>query len=652
MAQSGDSILRSLQNNHLPMLDLLVRESVQNSLDASKNELPVEMDFYTGEFSNQKFATILQAIDHKLLSKYADNDHQKFLSIRDLNTTGLTGSYKTNIAAEVEKSNFLKLIFGLGKNQQAEGAGGSWGLGKTSYFRVGNGIVIYYSQVEVNPNTFQERLVVSLIEDPRDINKLLDNSERGIAWWGQGCDEDDFLLPILNSSEIENILNIFGLQKFPVGQTGTQIIIPYLNNEFVEKSEDWQKILRTNIKESILKWYAPRLNNPVYQKEQGQPFLEAFIDDEGINLRDAPYIFFNYIQKLYNAALTGIAQEKIEVFDIAPSRKVMDPYIKDIPGRIALIELNKAELMVPPYGVNRSPLDYFGGEKINDEGDLRSSNLEDRNYQMFTYVRKPGMIIEYGINGEWTPKVAQHKPDHILLGIFVPNSEAAVHPSIKELGFRNIESYLRASENADHAEWKDHSNQSVVKLIKNHVVKTIAKRFNIEDSLSESGHVSGISRKLGMMFLPKTGLGNSSGKVMKEKKSNNTNNRQVKRSSLMVEETILNNHGNLEATCFLKLVADKINDIDINIETQEADITAHEWERIFGSTLPFPYKIINAEMLESNENVELKMFEDSNGGSFVCIENVGDQVESVLVKIEISGYEQSLVPKLAITSRN
>ena len=36
MTQSGSSLLRLIQNNKTPVLDLLVRESIQNSLDAHK----------------------------------------------------------------------------------------------------------------------------------------------------------------------------------------------------------------------------------------------------------------------------------------------------------------------------------------------------------------------------------------------------------------------------------------------------------------------------------------------------------------------------------------------------------------------------------------------------------------------------------------
>ena len=37
MTQTGSSLLNPLQNNNMPVLDLLVRESIQNSLDARKD---------------------------------------------------------------------------------------------------------------------------------------------------------------------------------------------------------------------------------------------------------------------------------------------------------------------------------------------------------------------------------------------------------------------------------------------------------------------------------------------------------------------------------------------------------------------------------------------------------------------------------------
>ena len=53
MSESGSSLLRLIQNHELPVVDLLVRESIQNSLDASLDSSMgsfVEVHFNVGEF--------------------------------------------------------------------------------------------------------------------------------------------------------------------------------------------------------------------------------------------------------------------------------------------------------------------------------------------------------------------------------------------------------------------------------------------------------------------------------------------------------------------------------------------------------------------------------------------------------------------------
>ena len=51
MAQDGDAILRSLQNKSLPIVDLMVRESLQNSLDATLPESSETIVDFTLEIS-------------------------------------------------------------------------------------------------------------------------------------------------------------------------------------------------------------------------------------------------------------------------------------------------------------------------------------------------------------------------------------------------------------------------------------------------------------------------------------------------------------------------------------------------------------------------------------------------------------------------
>src|SRR5699024_11431318 len=109
MVQDGDSILKSLQNNSLPTVDLVIRESLQNSLDAQipgSSDTVVEINI--GTFDSEKFAVNFEEIDETLIKKYPGQ--QKVLSISDKNTKGLTGDFRDNSQESLATSNFQKLI--------------------------------------------------------------------------------------------------------------------------------------------------------------------------------------------------------------------------------------------------------------------------------------------------------------------------------------------------------------------------------------------------------------------------------------------------------------------------------------------------------------------------------------------------------------
>ena len=68
MAQDGASILRSLQNKSIPLLDLIVRESIQNSLDAGIDGVGnTRVDFHFGYFEADNLARHLEGVSDELL---------------------------------------------------------------------------------------------------------------------------------------------------------------------------------------------------------------------------------------------------------------------------------------------------------------------------------------------------------------------------------------------------------------------------------------------------------------------------------------------------------------------------------------------------------------------------------------------------------
>lgn len=170
MSESGSSLLRLIQNNETCRLDLLVREAVQNSLDAGANyrtdKSSISVDFKIGDFETRRISGYFDGISNKLDTKYPGK--QAYIVARDTYTSGLTGPVRYEDVKNHDFGNLLKLVYEISKPQDQEGAGGSWGLGKTVYFRIGIGLVIYYSRIKEG-RRYVSRLAAALVEDEKKV---------------------------------------------------------------------------------------------------------------------------------------------------------------------------------------------------------------------------------------------------------------------------------------------------------------------------------------------------------------------------------------------------------------------------------------------------------------------------------------------------
>lgn len=225
MSESGSSLLRLIQNQDMPLLDLLVREAVQNSLDASNGAPFVNVDISQRQFSAKELNKHLEGITDKLNSKYSKPAYNSII-ISDTNTVGLTGPVKYEDVKGHDFGNCLKLIYEISKPQLNEGAGGSWGLGKTIYFRIGMGLVIYYSRIRHN-GKYKSRLAACLVEDETKQDSLIPASggvKRGIAWWGAAPWNRKETVPIEDEKEIKRVLSVFNITPYKNDETGTNLL--------------------------------------------------------------------------------------------------------------------------------------------------------------------------------------------------------------------------------------------------------------------------------------------------------------------------------------------------------------------------------------------------------------------------------------------
>lgn len=263
MTIKGKSALNMIQNNTFPNLDLLVREVVQNSLDAAKpGEEYVKVQFQTGTFNKYIFSSYFKDIQNEL-QMIDEQENCGFIAIRDYNTVGLTGDI-SGISKTSQKENLAKLVFNVMDAQTIEGAGGSWGIGKTVYYRIGQGLVIYYSRIQLETKKYEERLVAVLIENSEKENAILRNFEDnvGIAFFGEKTDNGK-IKAINNSDEIHEFLKVLSIKPYVNDETGTTVIIPFTSDEQLlnhnlrdqedEEKDWWDKTILEYLEVSLLR---------------------------------------------------------------------------------------------------------------------------------------------------------------------------------------------------------------------------------------------------------------------------------------------------------------------------------------------------------------------------------------------------------------
>ena len=140
--------LDTLNNTKLNYLDLLIRESIQNSFDAKVNGLIPNYIVHGRSLTSSQSRFLREMLDndgYSAILKSKIKDNLFCLEVRDSNTTGLMGAYQQYDAndqeIESEYSNYKSFIWSLG-GSKTNNLGGSHGVGKTSFF-ISSSIICY-----------------------------------------------------------------------------------------------------------------------------------------------------------------------------------------------------------------------------------------------------------------------------------------------------------------------------------------------------------------------------------------------------------------------------------------------------------------------------------------------------------------------------
>lgn len=595
MQTSGSALLKLMQNNDTPVLDLFVRESIQNSLDASLPDVNnVYVDFRYDDFDVNELSDCYEEISEDIKEKYRTKS--KFISVSDKNTIGLVGNKNGLFNKSEINQNLGKLVFQIMHPQTKEGAGGCWGIGKTVYYRLGQGLVIYYSRIKKEDGSYEERMISSLVEDDENENRIIKkDGYLGITYFGEIISNRPNV--VCDADFIHNVLRIFGIKPYIENETGTVIIIPFIDENYLlsgtgfnyEDKLFWDKSILEYMKKSIARWYFPRLN----KNYSLGPKLEAYINGNQIgDYNDSP--IFEKFNDLYESIITGETKKGVQIKPIERKRDLLETEL----GKFAFIKLSRSELKMSGsaacYENYPSPFAYLNIKK--------QANFN--NPPIVAYCRKPGMIVSYETSSNWVGSGVSSGEDFII-GLFVLNSKN----TIKDYNM-SLEDYVRKSEKADHTSWTDPimENKKQKYLLVNQIMSEVGKILKdtyLEKEVSSEEMIT--NRHFGKQFsdlLPSHNYGKESS-IDGRGRSNTVVSKNKSVLISMVGEPSYDEQG-------LKVVFDvnckrKIKSLSFNllVPTSMGNITLDNWEDENG--LPCVFHIKQGFIIFNEcDNVDLK----------------------------------------------
>ena len=216
----------------LSRLELLVRETLQNSWDARDDDWTpaygvrvYRMDHVVKQMLRENVFTELP----ESLSDLADclrSPDVHAIEIFDRGTVGLNGPFRASeVARNGEKNNFNSFVFDIGSTKSSGRSGGTFGFGKTASFEVSNAhSVVYWSRCLTQDDEVEHRLIACALHDEYEEGNA---RFTGAHWWGDPDDDD--IVPLRGEAAAamgEEIFRThFGDTEEGDPETGTSILI-------------------------------------------------------------------------------------------------------------------------------------------------------------------------------------------------------------------------------------------------------------------------------------------------------------------------------------------------------------------------------------------------------------------------------------------
>ena len=224
------------------LADALVRESIQNSLDARRESETLHVRFAfsnpQNELEGEAKARYLEglmphvrATQSGLLDLPSANEELSFLAIEDFGTRGLQGdpaqSEDEELNLDVVRNDFYYFWRNVGRSRKHAAELGRWGLGKTVFPAASRVNSFFGMTVRSND---QLRLLMG--QSVAKVHKL--QGQRHYPYGYYGDFKGDFALPINDAETLDAFGAAFGLARG--SEPGLSVVVPYPSAEITPEA--------------------------------------------------------------------------------------------------------------------------------------------------------------------------------------------------------------------------------------------------------------------------------------------------------------------------------------------------------------------------------------------------------------------------------
>lgn len=261
---AGEGFGNLLGRPTLGMVQTVMRESIQNSVDAARLGSGPSVLIRVRTLDENELAALRDDVFTQLpeeresqrkVGKCLAGPSVRVMEICDFNTTGLGGPLSADTPADSESPDFVNFIRNVGVPRDTVQGGGTYGYGKTVLYAM-SGCASILLDTMTSYQGLKERRVIGCHLGAAFDGIMSDGTRRrftGRYWWGD-CHQDGAVDPVRGDTAVE-LAGRLGLPPRDEADTGTSVMI--LDPQF-DDDEDEQAIC-DDLVEALLWNFWPRM---------------------------------------------------------------------------------------------------------------------------------------------------------------------------------------------------------------------------------------------------------------------------------------------------------------------------------------------------------------------------------------------------------